>query len=130
MRKMVESSFLLFGTKESLYPKVIGCKDGMIILMSWQVIYAWSKKFHKWVMWAVVVLGTWMMFSGFVMHRELEGDWLPENLDTLFIRDWHNRASQLFLLALLLQMVTGLLMWAVPKLMRRARAKKEGVNEQ
>jgi hypothetical protein len=80
-------------------------------------IYFWAKKIHKVCMWGVVVLGSWMMLSGFFMHRELEGSALPASIDVDFFRFWHNAVSQYFLLFLLLQMVTGLLIWGVPKLL-------------
>jgi hypothetical protein len=85
--------------------------------MSLQVIYFWSKKIHKVSMWVVVVLGSWMMLSGFLMHRELEGSSLPAGIEVDFFRFWHNALSQYFLVFLLAQMVTGLLMWGVPKLL-------------
>ncbi len=84
--------------------------------MSLQQIYAWSKKIHKWSMWAVVALGSWMMMSGYLMHKELEGE-LSLSIDMEFVRFWHNGVSQYFLVFLLLQMATGLTMWGVPKLL-------------
>lgn len=82
-----------------------------------QKLYFWSKKIHKIVMWGVVVLGLWMMFSGYLMHKELEGEaWLsPQPM--LFLRFWHNKVSSYFLVVLLIQMVTGLLIWGVPKML-------------
>ncbi len=52
------------------------------------------------------------------MHRELEGDWIPQ-IDMLWIRGWHNRVSTWFLVVLLVQIGTGLLMWGVPKILRK-----------
>jgi hypothetical protein len=78
--------------------------------MSLQEFYAWAKKIHKWVMWAVVALGSWMMMSGYLMHKGLGGD---------FVRFWHNGVSQYFLLVLLAQMITGIVMWGVPKLLSK-----------
>lgn len=83
--------------------------------MRLQLFYTWSKKIHKWVMWGVVVLGSWMMASGYLMHKELAGE-LSLNIDMEFVRFWHNRVSQYFLVVLLLQMATGLLMWGAPKI--------------
>ncbi len=84
--------------------------------MSLQLFYAWSKKLHKWIMWFVVLLGSWMMTSGYLMHKELEGE-LPFTVDMEFVRFWHNGVSQYFLVVLLAQMTTGLTMWAVPKIL-------------
>jgi len=86
--------------------------------MNMQQIYPWAKKIHNWVMWGVVLLGSWMMASGYLMHKELEGE-LRIAIDMKFVRFWHNEVSQYFLVVLLLQMLTGLLMWGVPKILSR-----------
>lgn len=83
-------------------------------------VYTWAKKIHKIVMWVVVVLGAWMMISGYLMHHELAGD-LRFDIDMEFVRYWHDGISQYFLVALLLQMISGLTIWAVPKLIQRKR---------
>jgi hypothetical protein len=86
-------------------------------------VYSWSKKIHKIVMWGVVVLGAWMMTSGYLMHHELEGD-LTLAIDMEFVRYWHNGISQYFLVVLLLQMATGLTMWVVPKMLSRSSSNR------
>lgn len=85
------------------------------------MVYAWSKKFHNWLMWGVVILGGWMMLSGILMHKELEGEALLGGQAMLFMRYWHNKVSQMFVLLFGAQMLTGLLMWGVPKILRRGR---------
>ncbi len=85
--------------------------------MNLQLIYAWSKKIHKWSMWGVVALGSWMMLSGFLMHEELGGEALLSPTNMLFFRTWHNNVSQYFLVFLLIQMATGLIIWGVPKIL-------------
>lgn len=82
-----------------------------------QQVYAWSKKIHRIIMWVVVVLGSWMMLSGYLMHKELEGEPILKESAMAFMRSWHNGISQYFLVALLLQMLTGLSMWIVPKML-------------
>lgn len=59
-----------------------------------------------------------MMGSGWLMHRELEGEWIPV-VDMVWVRANHNAVSQYFLVVLGVQMVTGLLMWGVPKVLSR-----------
>ena len=85
--------------------------------MQLQQIYAWSKKIHKWMMWVVLLLGSGMMFGGLVMHRELEGEWYPPFVDTALVRSLHNTMAVPFTVALSLMMLTGLLMWGIPKIL-------------
>lgn len=58
-----------------------------------------------------------MMLSGYLMHNELEGQLLASQETLEFVRFWHNGVSQYFLVFLLLQMATGLLIWGVPKML-------------
>lgn len=81
-------------------------------------------------MWGVVVLGSWMMVSGFCMHRQLEGEWLPGWIDTAFVRTWHNTVSQWFLVVLAAQMATGLIMWLAPKIIARQRQRMTNPRQQ
>lgn len=91
--------------------------------MTWQLIYFWSKKIHRLAMWVMTVLGTGMAIGGLVLHRELEGEWLPTFIDTTLIRYWHNKMASPFALFLALMIVTGLVMWAVPKILSNRVAK-------
>lgn len=70
-------------------------------------------------MWFVVALGVYMMVSGYSMHKELEGERLFSAQTMMFLRFWHNKASTYFLVVLLIQIITGLAMWAAPKLIQR-----------
>lgn len=89
-----------------------------------QQVYLWSKKIHNLMMWVVLSIGSGMMFSGLVMHRELEGEWYPPFVDTALVRSLHNKMATPFTLALSTMMVTGLAMWSVPKILsRRAKSK-------
>lgn len=91
--------------------------------MNLQQVFLWSKKIHRWLLWFVTVLGSFMMLSGYLMNKELEGE-SPVSVEImLFMRTWHNKLSSYFLIVLLLMMMTGLLMWGVPKLIQRQNSK-------
>jgi hypothetical protein len=92
--------------------------------MQLQQVYIWAKKIHRFMLWFVTVLGLWMMTSGYLMHHELEGTAYLSSEMMLFIRYWHNGVSQYFLVVLLLQMLTGLSMWAIPKLIAQGAKNK------
>lgn len=64
-----------------------------------------------------------MMLSGYLMHKELEGEGLFSPIVMSFMRTWHNKISQYFLVVLLAQMATGLLIWGVPKILGGKPAK-------
>lgn len=87
--------------------------------MSYQQLFLWSKKIHRLAMWVVMLLSIAMGGSGMVMHRELEGEWLPELIDTLVLREWHNRLSTPFAIFLGIMLITGLIMWGVPKILSK-----------
>lgn len=72
-------------------------------------------------MWFAAVIGGFMAMSGFFMHRELEGEYIPSFIDTRFLRLWHNNLSTVFGLALWGMILTGLVMWGVPKYMAKKR---------
>lgn len=93
--------------------------------MNWQKVYLWNKKIHNYVMWGVIFLGLWMMGSGILMNRQLEGEWIPVAAREMAgVRSWHNEISQWFVIFFGIQMVTGVVMWGVPKLLRRKRDEK------
>lgn len=85
--------------------------------MSLQFVYVWSKKIHRLMMWVVLFIGSGMMVGGLVMHRELEGEWYPPFIDSVLVRQLHNTMAVPFTLALGVMMLTGLLMWGVPKIL-------------
>lgn len=84
-----------------------------------QLLYVWAKKIHRVVMWVALALGSGMMFGGLVMHQQLEGGWIPPGVDTLLVRELHNTMAVPFTVALLLMMITGLIMWIVPKILSK-----------
>lgn len=87
--------------------------------MSWQLVYFWSKKIHRLTMWLVTVLGIGMASGGLLLHRELEGEWIPEFINTLTIRYWHNKLASPFALVLAIMIGTGILMWGIPKILSK-----------
>lgn len=91
--------------------------------MQLQQLYFWSKKIHKWLLWFVTILGLWMMLSGYLMHKELEGEALLQTDWMIIMRFWHNKVSQIFLVVFGLQMLTGLAMWLFPKILNRRAVK-------
>lgn len=62
-------------------------------------------------------LGLWMMVSGYLLHKSVEGEGVA-GVNMLWVRRWHNEVSQWFLAVLAAQMVTGVAMWGVPKLLQ------------
>ncbi len=92
--------------------------------MNLQQVFLWSKKIHRWLLWFVTILGSLMMLSGYLMHKELEGESQVSIEVMLFMRFWHNRLSSYFLIVLSLMILTGLLMWGVPKLIQRQNSKQ------
>lgn len=83
------------------------------------MVFVWSKKVHRLAMWVIIVLGTGMAGGGLLLHREVEGEWLPAVIDTGLIRFWHNKLATPFALVLAIMMVTGIFMWMVPKILAR-----------
>jgi len=86
--------------------------------MQLRSLYFWSKKIHNLVMWLVIALGGVMMMGGLLLHKEVEGESLPQFIDMILVRRIHNLLAVPFTLVLGLMMATGILMWLLPKLMR------------
>ncbi len=91
--------------------------------MSWQQIYFWSKKIHRLAMWFSIVFGVPLALSGVMIHKLMEGEFFLIPFDESTVRFVHNKVSNPFALTLAVMMVTGFLMWLVPKIMS-ARAKR------
>ena len=85
--------------------------------MSLQLIYAWSKKIHNWMMWLMLLIGSGMTIGGLIMHRELEGEWYPSFIDIVLVRWLHNQMATPFAIVLGVMMLTGVVMWGVPKIL-------------
>jgi len=87
------------------------------VFMSWQGVYRTSKKIHKISMWGVATLGTVQLATGTLMiWPKLFG---IGRLMQDIILDLHIMIAPYTALCLLVQIVTGLLMWLSPKLMAR-----------
>lgn len=86
--------------------------------MSWQKVYGAAKKLHNYSMWGVMGLGLPQLVTGVFLT------WPGElGLSTLVVmRSLHAFLAPYFAGLLVLQMVTGLVMWGVPRLLQ---AKKE-----
>ena len=91
--------------------------------MSWQLIYFWSKKIHRLAMWFSIFFGVPLALSGVMIHKLMEGEFFLIPFDEPTVRFVHNKASNPFALTLAVMMMTGFLMWLVPKIMS-ARAKR------
>ena len=89
--------------------------------MQLQQIYAWAKKIHKWTMWLAIVLGVPLALSGVIMEED--DGW--RNIFTfdqmIWIRGVHREISTKFVLVLAIMIVTGLLMWVIPKILSKRK---------
>lgn len=91
-------------------------------------LYALSKKYHNLVMWVVIVLGGGMTISGILMNRYIEGEWIPVSASSMVVvRQMHRVVSNWFVLVLGIQVLTGLVLWWVPKLWKKKVGEKGDV---
>lgn len=85
--------------------------------MNLQIIFGWARKIHKWTMWLAILLGVPLALSGVIME---EDGW--RNIFTfdqmIWIRGVHREISTKFVLVLAIMIVTGLLMWVIPKIIQ------------
>lgn len=115
-RKMVIIWRLLDFIESALY--------GMIASMSLQRIYAWSKKIHNWAMWIMILLGVPVALTGIILENEILSVWAAGMDWGYKVRELHGSLSGKFALVLAIMMVTGLLMWAIPRILsKRAQSK-------
>lgn len=84
-----------------------------------QYIYFWAKKIHNLMMWFAIILGVPIAITGVLIEE-------PEKWETLFnptqmymIRDIHGEWSGKFAIVLAVMMVTGFLMWLLPRMLSR-----------
>lgn len=92
--------------------------------MSWQLVFLWSRKIHRLAMWLVLLFGSAMMLGGLVMHQEIKGEWYPEFINSSVMRDLHVTLAIPFTVVLIVMMATGVLMWAIPKIIQSRNANK------
>lgn len=96
----------------------------MIVNMSLQLIYSWSKKIHNFSMWFAIILGVPLAITGVIMEEEGFLFWAVSNDLGYKVREVHRLCSNKFALVLAIMMVTGFLMWAIPKILtKRAQSK-------
>ncbi|MFH2019080.1 MAG: hypothetical protein ABII80_00475 [bacterium] len=97
--------------------------------MKMTTIYAWSKKIHRWSMWFAIGLGVPLSLTGIIME---ESDGWGQTLGIQFLlwsRSIHRAISTKFVLVLGIMIVSGLVMWAIPELIKlRARKKNQKDN--
>lgn len=74
-------------------------------------------------MWAAILFGVPLALSGVALHKLVEGQSYFFVPDENMVRFIHNRASNPFALTLAVMMVTGFLLWLVPKILA-ARTKR------
>lgn len=72
-------------------------------------------------MWIVILIGSGMTAGGLLLHREVGGEWIPAGVDMTLVRQLHNLMAVPFALTLGLMILTGLLMWGVPKILAQKR---------
>lgn len=77
--------------------------------MTMQQVFLWAKKLHRLFMWLAVLLGIPLALTGLLM----------EDGEGYGVRALHRLVSTPFAAVLLLMMVTGLLIWGVPKILSK-----------
>jgi len=74
-------------------------------------IYLWSRQIHKLIMWICIVTGVPMALTGLLL----------DDGGNSTIRLVHRLLSKPFAISLAGLMVTGVVMWGVPVLLKRSR---------
>ncbi len=89
--------------------------------MSLQGVFGWARKIHKWTMWLAILLGVPLAMSGVIMEGDdgWRGIFTFDQL--IWIRGVHRAISTKFALVLAIMIVTGLLMWAIPKILSKRK---------
>lgn len=81
--------------------------------------YLFSKKIHRLLVFVVIVLGLFMMASGLMLKYTA---FVIDNLkfiDLIMIRYLHNSVSVIFTAVLFVMMLTGVLMYFLPMMIRK-----------
>ena len=86
--------------------------------MQLQQIYAWARKIHKWTMWLAILLGVPLALSGVIMEGDSGWRDIFSFEQMIWIRGIHREISTKFALVLAIMIVTGLLMWVIPKIIQ------------
>lgn len=89
--------------------------------MSLQIAFVWARKIHKWTMWLAILLGVPLSLSGVIMEGESGWRDIFTIEQMLLVRTIHRAISTKFALVLAIMMVTGLAMWAIPKILSKRK---------
>lgn len=89
-----------------------------------QFIYLWSKKIHRIAMWLAIILGVPLAVTGVILENETLSLWAATQDYGYIVRSLHRATSTKFALVLAVMMVTGFLLWLIPKLRARATSLK------
>jgi len=81
--------------------------------------YLLAKKFHRWLVVVIVILGMIMSTTGFFLKFPDVGNFL--NVDLLFVRSLHSLVSIYFSGTFFLMATTGLIMFLFPYLKKRSQ---------
>lgn len=65
-----------------------------------------------------------MSVGGLLLHREISGEWIPDLIDMQFVRQVHRLVAQPFALVMGVMILTGLMMWGVPRIIKKRGEKK------
>jgi|GEM_PF-1564438 hypothetical protein len=90
-----------------------------------RTVYGWSKKIHRFTMWLVIGLGIPQSISGAIMGNSTLGRWV----NGLGWGEWtvwlHRQISTKFVVVLTIMMISGFLMWVIPKILAKSVVKEE-----
>jgi len=89
-----------------------------------QQTYYWAKKIHNWMMWLMILSGVPIALSGIIIEDTKEWLWLFSKDQLNLIRFIHGEWSSKFALILAVMMITGFLMWLLPRILRSQKLKK------
>lgn len=92
--------------------------------MQLQQVFYWSRKIHTLLMWLAILFGVPLAITGVLLHQIVEGESSFFLLDPYMVRWLHSKVSNPFALVLAGMMITGFLMWIIPKILSK-RAKNK-----
>lgn len=79
--------------------------------------FNWSRKIHRWSLWFVVILGVVQLVTGLTMKYPQLFPFIDEPSARLL----HRQTATYFALFFGIQMLTGLIMYIIPWLLKRFR---------
>lgn len=84
-----------------------------------QRIYYWAKKIHNLMMWFTIILGVPIAVTGIIIGEPEKWEMIFNSSQMYTIRYIHGEWSEKFAIVLAIMMVTGFLMWVLPKILSR-----------